>query len=841
MENDEQENITGKNKNKKVAMAVGATVMIVIIIAVAAAALLFAIPIAVMATIDYGLQRALGFDETSAVIEKQAEYVVASQLKRGYFNETLAADFEKHGVEVGQTTLVGEFVRTNNYSAELETEVASDGVFYDHSTGELAMRFEGEIIVADDFVAKVESNPRLYAAFALATDMTSRFYYSDDVNKVYKEFGLSRNNFASWKTTGSIEGDQEQFEKIFDRIIRKVSSVGLNGCDEDCKYDGEKIDEECAAAFKQQTGKDATIEDCPCKTRSFTTEERTDANSGAALATMIGGNVQGERATEKAVSLLNTAVSANEPYIAAATFSTLEEGLNVARIDSEHSDLVDPLLNTFTQVNTVTVTDVKTGANKTTTNSLIRTPNFLATVLNRSYSVSEAADYSRDRILEMSGGAATDIINRTTMATNANKRFNVLIRMKEKGNTDERVLRASNSLATTFYDDTYELTKSTIGGERTPMGGSFLSNNINSRVLAAAPSDAEAVLGYKEVVDEVFARRAAADRATLSPFDISSKHTFLGSLAHKFGVIAVQNFARSGSSAGTGLFNSVADLFKESVQDLTSNTVLAEAEESYLTTNGNCPTAVTAAGVVGDMYCTTHNTIDTSRMGQTKEALGSMLAGLKVSMDELRDLAMGRQTTVGIQDAVICEKWKEKYGGPLGKISALLSNLLALDNACESPIDIPILGGLLTPPPEVAIGSKYTISSSNQFKEAIEVFSAYTLLDTVSALLDEKKSDTAIWKEEYEAKYPQDNSREAILARRSGMSREDAEIALGYMDYMDYLARYNPEERYAFVKVEPVEFRIDILTEDKDFYDMLALLTRRSLYRDLRNSVTFSA
>ena len=61
------------------------------------------------------------------------------------------------------------------------------------------------------------------------------------------------------------------------------------------------------------------------------------------------------------------------------------------------------------------------------------------------------------------------------------------------------------------------------------------------------------------------------------------------------------------------------------------------------------------------------------------------------------------------------------------------------------------------------------------------------------------------------------------------------------ISHPDYLARYNPEERYAFVKIEPVDFKIDILTEDKNFYDMLALLTRRSLYRDLRNSVTFSA
>ena len=818
------------------AKGVAVILTLITVLAFAIIGLLASLPTLIMATIDYGLQLALGFEGTSAILEEQAEYVVAHQLKRGYFNDNLAADFEKHGVEVGQVTLAGEFVRTNNYSAELDAEIASDGIFYDNATGELAMRFEGEVIRADDFVAKVESNPRLYMAYMRATDMTARFYFSNVVNKVFKEFGLSRDNFGDWEPTGTIEGDQKQFEGMFNAIIEKVASAGLNGKDLD--YEERKAAWDACIEKAKTKEEEAACGEEPVD-RSFTTERDSVEGGGGALAEMIGSQVQGEQATEKAVSLLNTVISANEPYIAAGTFIALGEGLNRARIDGDGP--VTPLLNTLSQINTVTVTNAENGENESVTKSIARTGNFVAAVLDHSFETVDARNYSRDRVLDMTIGAPVDIINKTTMAEDDDDRFNILIRMKEDGGSElEEVRKASNSLSKTFYDDVYETTKTAIGGNRIPMGGSFLSNNINSRVLSAAPSDAETVLTYKAEIDTVLARRAEAERATLSPFDINSKNTFLGSLVHKFGALAVQNFANSGTSAGFGAFNSIADLFKESVRDLTSNTVLADAEESFLTTNGYCPVSVTAAEVVADIYCTTHNTIDTSMMGVSKEEFEGMLGE---AIGEIRDLYMARQTTVGIQDAVICEKWKQDYGGLAGKIASLLYGLLyerdPLHNACESPIKI--LESWFEVPPEIAIGSKYTISGFNSYKEIMQIFSAYTLRDQVSALLDEKKSDTAIWWEEYEAEHPQDNSRAGILARRSGLSKADVELALGYADYLDYLARYNPLERYAFVKVEPVEFSIDILVEDKDFYDMLALMTRRSLYRDLRNSVTFSA
>lgn len=809
---------------KKILAVAGASITVVVLLIFALLALIFAVPIVVLATIDYGLQEALGFDITSEILDEQAIYVLVEAAGSGMVPSNFADDLAAQGIEIGQVTLAGDFIRTNNYLGEIG-EIASTGDYYNSNKGELAMKFDDEIIAAADFVDAAHTNPRLYLALRYATDMSARFYYSKDVEKVYKDFGLSRNNFANYKSTGNIEEDKKQFEEIFNSIIEKVASVGLNGYDEDCPED--EYDETCLNNLPADGDKESCI---TRKSRTFTTLN-SEEDSGSVLASSIASSVAGENATEKAVSLLNTAVSANEPYIAAGVFLATEEALNRARIDGDGP--VDPLLNTLSAATSVKVTDVKTGETTVTNRSVVGTHNFIAAVNNHSYSVEDARNYSRDRIIDMSGGVSADIINDTTMASDDSKKFNILIKIKGEGETNEVVGRAANSLSTTFYDDVFETTKSTIGGNRIVMGGSFLSNSINSRVLGAMPSDAETVAKYKNEVDTILARRAEAERATLSPFDISSKYTFLGSLVRKFGQIAVRNFSHS-SSGGMNFISSVADLFSESAKTLVSGTVLADVDESFMMINGNCPTSYTAAEVVGDLYCTSHNTMDTSRMSwgleQYKEALGDSLdeEGEIVkdrNLSQFVTLGMGRETTVGIEDSDICEAWKEIPGnqGILDRILDALSSVFGLYESCRFVDD------------GVAIGSNYTLSSSNAYSDNVGLYSSFVLYDTVSSLLEEKDSSVARFKERYYKEYPLDNSEAGIIARRSGMTKKEAEIALSYHNYLKFLANYDPSDRYAFINPSiETDGHIDFILNDKKLYEELAIIGKEIFYRDLR-------
>lgn len=816
----------GKNgRLSKKLVKSGASIAIIVVLFFAGLGLILLVPVIAVTAISYGLQDSLGFTDTSGVLEKQAAYIAREQLALGEFNSNYAKDLEVYGIEVGQTTLAGEFVRTDNYIANLggEKQVASSNDYYSVNNGDaddnthttaLAVRFNGEVIPATDFVAKLESDPKLYGAFAKATDITGRFYHSNEVNKVYKDLGISRNNFSTWRKTGNSKKDNEKFAELYDKAINKAINVTMGGYYDDCS-EGDK--------------------DCTPKTFDKTTGATDDAEQ---LTAGIVDGIKGEdvnQANQRAASLLNTAISATEPYAAAATFNGVGEVLDCAKIDKNCP--VDPLMTTLSTSTPITVTDVKTcndtdGCKDVIINkSVLKTRNFLAAVGNQSFSAEDAANFSRDRVIEMNGGTNVQ----TKIASKEAKQYNIMVENSGSFDATNAINSAKNSVSATFYEKPSEITKTAVGGNRVVMGGSFLSNTINSRTLGAMPSDKETVLGYREVIDEVLARRAEAERATLSPFDITSKHTFLGNIVHKLGTLMITSFSES-ESVGRGVISSVAGLFNESISKLTGNTAVAKAKEHFLVVNGNCPTAKSAANVVGDVYCTTHNTIATSRMGW---GLEDYKKELKNQIDEdggiIEDgylgefviLAMGRETTVGVEDSNICESWKELQPYSIERFLDALSNIVGLYKSCK---DVPL---------GVSTGASFTLSSENNDMNDISLYSSYILYDKVSSLLAERKSKVAAFEESYYAKHPKDNSPAGILARRSGMSKNEAEIALNYANYLNFIAKYNPDNRYMFKDFVPEidnrPFFSDIIAKDKDRHEnLIGIITKRSSYRDLR-------
>ena len=68
-------------------------------------------------------------------------------------------------------------------------------------------------------------------------------------------------------------------------------------------------------------------------------------------------------------------------------------------------------------------------------------------------------------------------------------------------------------------------------------------------------------------------------------------------------------------------------------------------------------------------------------------------------------------------------------------------------------------------------------------------------------MLDNDTGEVAAFKKSYYAKHPRDNSREGILASRSGLTKQEVQLALEYADYLDYIAKYDPSTRYAFGEV----------------------------------------
>lgn len=805
----------GKFKLGKLSIAV--VLVFGLVMAVAAVSFIGG-PLFMIGNIDYNLQDALGFTGTVGILEKQAEYVTGEEMARGRVPDALAADFAKHGLMVGQVTANGDFVRTNVYVADAD-ELKDLAVLGNYQTqpsdGALAILFEDKVINAEDFVAAVESNPKMYAAYSEALDIAAKYYYSDEVDNVYQEMGITRGAFSEWVDTGDEEKNQESFNEKLEEMLNKNSDLNVGG------YSG-------------STGN--TDADADADASTNTSEENGQQISGMSSATEIisdvASDVQGngaDDANSRAAQLLNTAISASEPYLAASAFIAIEEPIQRARI--EGNGPVNEIMNLMNAESEVSYTDVKTGEDKTIKQSILTTPNFVAAVSAGEFSKAEAVNFSRDRSLVAMKVNDYGVINDTAISTNGQKESNIGIRSFFGNEASVDALNVLNdSVDMALIEENNKLMRSVVGGNRIVEGGSFISNSLNKRVLGAMPSGAEQIAAYHREVKEVIARKAEAERATKSPFDISSPYTFMGSLARGLANATIRNRAKTGVQVNAAV-GAIADLTNGSINSLWGQVLADGDDKSYAMTFGDYCDTVLSTDTEADIYCTAHTTISTGYMKKDiddwSSSLGSNLdGGGQINSDSdlgrFVSAGMDRRATVGVQSPDSCNAYNNAGGG--GFISGLLRGI-GLFGPCDGVDD------------GVATGSKYTNGGSGDTDE-VRLFGGFVLYDTVSSLMEGSVSKVSAYKERYYKEHPLDNSRAGQIARISGLTKDEARIALAYADYLTMVANYNPATRYAFggVLVEKPEQPL-VEHSGQVAVDLYVMWQGQTEYDDLRGRI----
>lgn len=738
------------------------------------------LPSILIGTIKENLLGALGFKNTAAVLEKQAEYVVEGTLASGEMPAGLYEDFLAQGIEVGQVTLAGDFVQTRVYIADLDSEVAADGDYESHGAGELAIRFKGEVIPAADFVAKVESNPVLYAAYAEAVDISARFYYSSAVNEVYDNMGLDRNAFKEWEATGDEEKDQVSFNVAVKELLD--TNIDVNTASQ---YDDWQREEKCDDSDPKKP--------CECDVKSVNRnwDATTDGNGSFAQAQNLviqtannsrksysrDGKNKEVSADQNGAQLLNATLSSGEPYSATNAFLTVVEAIEQAQAGDNGP--VNYVMNMLSVPNQVTYYDFSTDSMITSNESVLESTNFLATVSDAKYSREEAYNFSRDRVLAVTKLADDDAINSTVVSSDGGQMSGLGIAMKngqdEKckqcrkdyfcngsvsndcsktcGAADEKaLLTATSSIELGLMEKNSNLFSTTVGANRIVEGGSFLSNSINQYVLGAMPSDEFTVISYQKEVDEVLARQKAAERATKSPFDVSSPNTFMGSLVRKVAMASLPSYGKSGSliaSFGQSLFS----LARNAISGLTGSAMADGDEEKFTTMMGEC-TTVGITGASCDLYGTAHGTVNTdyiemegyntiegwkqdSDFAGLLDKDGQIIDG-KNGLTEFIMYGMGRTTTVGVRNYEVCKSYKEKSYNFLQKFwDSIMNGAGGLESQCNNVDD------------KIANGTAYTFSGLNGNRAKVEKYSAFVLFDTVSSLLEGKTSRVAVYREKY--------------------------------------------------------------------------------------------
>ena len=343
----------------------------------------------------------------------------------------------------------------------------------------------------------------------------------------------------------------------------------------------------------------------------------------------------------------------------------------------------------------------------------------------------------------------------------------------------------------------------------------------------------ESLLVYRREQEVVLAREAEYERETRSPFDTSSRHTFLGSIVYNILPIATS------VGVGTALRN-VSSTLTNSVEKLLPS-ASAIAETNLVSQIGDCEN-LKAIGAVGDFACVPFIITDTSTItpSLTPEELAEIvynLGGIKSATPnssgnyEIVDDSnfakfinfCGQRTSdFGNADAGIVEALQsQRTSHWWNKIPLVGSIISAVQSLMDSKSDRNwITGYNCVARPEVSTCNNSDKSECFWQTEG-RYYQAFAEYDRQAENMGiTKKSSLALYIEDKLEKNPLDDSFEGVLARYSGMSKDDVELAIGFIYGIEHIANYDPSTRYAFVPKN--EEKLDVLYEETDSEVILA-------------------
>lgn len=393
---------------------------------------------------------------------------------------------------------------------------------------------------------------------------------------------------------------------------------------------------------------------------------------------------------------------------------------------------------------------------------------------------------------------------------------------------------------------------SNLGGEdlgNALVSGSLMYQGSSHRANGGSLSNRSKYIAYAAEEEKVLAENARYERLTLSPFDTSSNNTFMGAIFAK-----MMGFMSS---------STVMDVVKTSSSTVSSSLLGMIPSASAYDINETLPTEeeyedtcpyLASIGAVGDAYCNPYVITDVSTIdmdpltvvNKIESNFNGETADGNVVIDEGSDLAKyiqfcdQRQSPFGIADTNIVNSLSS--WGQTG--STVADSAIGAIPVIGDAIDV--VGNSVSVANVGYVGGESCVAG-NTINQENSAFSASPGWDTAeyyqrfiedqawaetTGLINE--SAVSAYLDKYYEKNPLDNSYEGILARKSGLDKETVVAVLDLIEYGDYIANYDPSERYAF-GAPVVEKDNTLLFDNDNAVAADAVLLNVISFADVRN------
>lgn len=587
-----------------------------------------------------------------------------------------------------------------------------DGGFVEgnKADGELVLKMGDEIISAKDFISKVSTDTKLYNAFNSATYARAAYYYDESAEKIFKEeIGTSRNNFV----------DGVEFEEVMKNKMKQGSDITVN----------------TVSSIQNEDGKYELVE-------SGSAASSSSDNFVAMVSAQNTANT-GAEATLNAANALTVADTTSKEQRSSLFYALIMEPISQMKAEDGNNAL-NEMMNYLTDVHETKVVNVKTGEIETVKGSALDSPSLYAVLSGEKVDTEAVQNYSSERILKtvenQLNSKSEDAIKGTVASTEKGVRGSIG-RLLESGveSASSAILDlVQPTVSKSLEKNSYEDIKGIDAGEFLVDGAVNVGKRL-AKASGATAGDSDAVTKYARLNSEILAMDARVDRMNRSPFDITSKNTFLGSIMYD---MAISLRKTSGSS----VFAKSATIFSNTGKAISALAGVTYADETdgYLTTFGDCET-YGMIGAVGSAQCAEIATFDPSTLndpfndegfknfvesnttlsGGTRTINdGSVLADFVLYNDE-------RKTPLGVTDGGILESINSDSSSIsfVSDIVAMIRNFFGVSDSNK----------------RIATGETFVNSSSNETWSTYKYAQRYVSLARATAALKQYANNSTAY------------------------------------------------------------------------------------------------
>ncbi|MCR5699890.1 MAG: hypothetical protein K6G49_00435 [Candidatus Saccharibacteria bacterium] len=351
---------------------------------------------------------------------------------------------------------------------------------------------------------------------------------------------------------------------------------------------------------------------------------------------------------------------------------------------------------------------------------------------------------------------------------------------------------------------------------------------------------------------QVIAEEAREERESLSPFDMTSKNTFMGSLMTQLMSFNASSSLMSTLTSASSVMGSSLTKLLPSISAVASQ--IAETLPSTEDYAQICP-YLAEIGAVGDSFCNPYMVTDMSTMDEDPaDIIAELDDGDNFEKQETSDgnvkIKKGSELMKYI---TYCSERTSPFGVADQEIIAGIKGGTGNSTADTIIGAAPVLGDIVEIYEDTEtigymgyISGQSCVAGNNLGNDALtERTSAWGAASQYQRFIEDQslaesmgiieKSAVTVALEEYYEENPLDETYEGQLARWSGLDKETVSDLLDVVAYYAYVDNYDASERYAFGGAVVDENEKTLQFGQEDVMGGMATMIEGIVYADVRN------